>query len=412
MPPESAVAIRVAMLAHTYYMRDPRVRREAEALAAHGFEVHVICLSEEPTARGEREQRHAAFNGVRIHRLPLSRRRGGPLRYFYEYFLVGVLGGVALARLHWRSRLSVVHVHNMPDILVLAAIVPRLGSAKVILDVHDPMPELYMSWNHSAASVLIRLLRLQERISHAFADRIISVNESMRENLEAKGVSRSKIFILNNFPDERLFPISEPPASWPRNKDSLTLLYCGTVTEHYDLGLAVKAMARLASQVPVKLKIIGEGNRLRQVLDLAATLGVGPSVEHVGSIPIDRVRDEMRKADVGISCHRAGVFGDLYFSTKIVEYLTQGLPVLSPRTYTIRKYLPDDVMFYFEPGSDADFADTLRFMWCNPPEVLRRLARAREELPHLSWQAERSKLLAFYTDLTNHAAPTAQAMPV
>jgi glycosyltransferase involved in cell wall biosynthesis len=407
MPPETASTC-VAMLAHTYYLRDPRVRREAEALAAHGFEMHVICLSGQPDARGEREPKDEVVNGVQIHRLPLSRRRGGPLRYFYEYFLVGLLGGARLARLHLRSRLQVVHVHNMPDILVLAAIVPRLGGAKVVLDVHDPMPELYMSWNHRAGSVLVRLLRLQERISHAFAHRIISVNESMRENLEGKGVTGSKIFILNNFPDERLFPTIDPPASWPRNQDSLVLLYCGTITEHYDLGLAVKAIARLAGEVPVKLRILGEGNRLRQVLDLADTLGVSAAVEHVGSVPIDRVRDEMRKADVGISCHRAGIFGDLYFSTKIVEYLTQGLPVLSPRTYTIGKYLGDDILFYFEPGNDAALADRLRFMWQNRADVLERLARARTVLPRLSWQAEKGKLLSFYEDLTNHARPAAR----
>src|SRR4029453_4277631 len=167
-------------------------------------------------------------------------------------------------------------------------------------------------------------------------------------------------FIVNNFPDEGLFPVCDARASWPRSKDSLVLLYCGTITEHYDVGLAVRALARLAGDVPVKLRILGDGNRLAEVLQLAARLGVADSVEHVGSVPIDRVRDEMRKADVGISCHRAGVFGDLYFSTKIVEYLTQGLPALSPRTSTISKYLSHDSLFYFEPGNEASLAETIR----------------------------------------------------
>lgn len=387
------------MLAHTYYLRDPRVRREAEALAGQGFEVHVIGLSHPPDARGERETRYAIVNGVHIHRLPISRRRGGALRYLYEYCLLGLLGGLTLTRLHLRARFDVVHVHNMPDLLVLAALIPRLTGSTVILDVHDPMPELYMSWNRPRATLLVRLLRFQERISHVLAHRIISVNDTMRENLRAKGVADAKIFIVNNFPDERLFPISEPTTSWPRSRDQLVMLYCGTVTEHYDLGLAVRAVARLAGEIPVKLRILGDGNRLDEVLNLAAELGVADSVERVGSVPIDRVRDEMRNADIGISCHRAGVFGDLYFSTKIVEYMTQGLPVLSPRTYTINKYLPDDSMFYFEPGSDAALAESLRFMWQNSDEVVRRIARARQLLPRLSWQAEKGKFLAFYTNL-------------
>src|SRR3989442_1695304 len=389
---------KVAMLAHTYYLRDPRVRREAEALAEKGFEVHVICLSE--GRNGHREPRYALVNGVQIHRLPIRRRRGGSLRYLYEYLSMGVLGALELAWLHSRGKLSVVHVHNMPDILVLASIIPRLGGSKLLLDVHDAMPELYMSWNHAgSARFLVRLLSIQEKISCALADRVISVNESMRENLQAKGVAGTKIFIVHNFPDERLFPICDTPTSWPRNRDRLVLLYCGTVTEHYELGLAVKAMARLAGEIPVKLRILGEGNRLTEVLNLASMLGLADSVEHIGSVPIDRVRDEMRKADVGISCHRAGIFGDLQFPTKIVEYLTQGLPVLSPRTHTISQYLSDDCLFYFEPGSDAALAENLRFMWHHPGEVLRRLTKARDLLPRFSWQAEKSKFLSFYSEL-------------
>ena len=407
MPPDGSAATRVAMLAHTYYLRDPRVRREAEALAANGFEVHVVCLSEK---RNGSEPYLTTVNGVRIHRLPVTRRRGSSLRYFYEYLLVGVLGALRLARLHFQSRLRVVHVHNMPDILVLAAAIPRLAGSKVILDVHDPMPELYMSWNHRAGSLLVKLLRIQEKISHAFADRIISVNESMRENLHAKGVADDKIFIVNNFPDERLFPLCDTPKSWPRSREGLVLLYCGTVTEHYELGLAVKALARLRGEVPVKLRIVGEGNKLSDVLSLASKLGVADAVEHVGSVPIERVRDEMQKADVGISCHRAGIFGDLYFSTKIVEYLTQGLPVLTARTYTINKYLSDDIVFYFEAGNDAALADSLRFMWNHPGEVVRRLTQARQLVPRLSWQAERVKFLSFYADLVNAQRPTARAL--
>ena len=137
------------------------------------------------------------------------------------------------------------------------------------------------------------------------------------------------------------------------------------------------------------------------VLDLASELGVRESIEHVGLVPLDKVRDEMKKADVGISCHRAGVFGDLYFSTKIVEYLTQGLPVLSPRTKTITRYLAEDCLFYYEPGNETEMVDALRFMWNHPEAVMERLVRGRELLPQLSWQSEKEKFQAYYSELMN-----------
>jgi glycosyltransferase involved in cell wall biosynthesis len=118
----------------------------------------------------------------------------------------------------------------------------------------------------------------------------------------------------------------------------------------------------------------------------------------------------MQQADLGISCHRAGIFGDLYFSTKIVEYLTQGLPVVSPKTYTVAKYLSAECMFYFEPGDDAALAETLRFMWLNPAEVLKRLTTARQSVPRLSWQAEKVEFQTFYNDLLGDRSPAARVV--
>ena len=73
------------MLAHTCYLTDARIRREAEALAGNGVEVHVVSLMEE--MRGDREPREAIHNGVHIHRLHIRRKRGNFLRYLFEYFM-------------------------------------------------------------------------------------------------------------------------------------------------------------------------------------------------------------------------------------------------------------------------------------------------------------------------------------
>jgi glycosyltransferase involved in cell wall biosynthesis len=158
-------------------------------------------------------------------------------------------------------------------------------------------------------------------------------------------------------------------------------------------------MAKLSGKVPLRLRIVGKGSKLAEVLNLASQLGVRGSIELTGTMPIEEVAAEMRRADVGISCHRAGIFGDLYFSTKILEYLSQGLPVLSPRTYTISRYLPDDCLFYFTPGDDAALVETIQFLWSNRNEVMRRLSKARKTLARLTWQSEKDSFCRFYEQL-------------
>src|SRR5262245_60566168 len=71
---------RAAMVLFSYYPADPRPRRAAEALAAAGMSVELICLKE-----SSQDAKRECLNGVNIRRVPIARRRGGIGGYFYQY---------------------------------------------------------------------------------------------------------------------------------------------------------------------------------------------------------------------------------------------------------------------------------------------------------------------------------------
>src|SRR5262245_44698653 len=73
-------SMKIGMIVHAYYLKDARVRRYAELLAAQGHEVDVLCLRE-----GD-EPRASHHLGVNIHRISTARLRAGRLSYVYEYF--------------------------------------------------------------------------------------------------------------------------------------------------------------------------------------------------------------------------------------------------------------------------------------------------------------------------------------
>lgn len=179
------------------------------------------------------------------------------------------------------------------------------------------------------------------------------------------------------------------------------MLYCGTITEHYSLETAVRAVARLSGSIPnLRFQILGEGSRLSAVLALAEDLGVRDRVEHVMPVSQNRVVDIMEKADLGISTHCSGAFGDLYFSTKLLEFMTQGLPVISSRTRAIEAVLPDSAVFYFTPGDAEDLASQIRSMCSNPELVVQKIRKSSELICAHTWQQEQDKLLRFYRELT------------
>jgi glycosyltransferase involved in cell wall biosynthesis len=388
------------MLLHSYYLNDARVRRQAESLAAAGYEVHVVSSSDAQKSNHADIRPYDYVKGVHVHFVPLEKKRGNKFRYFFEFVMMTLYGVVKLARLHYQKSFDVVHIHNMPDILVLAGLIPRCGGAKIVLDIHDPMSELFLdSYHLNERSALYRVISLQEKICYRMATRLVTVSRTMAENVAKKaGEASDQIMVVHNFPH---FPVYTGEKAWPYNRESLVLLYAGTVTEHYRLDIAVKAVAAASKMIPnIKLRILGGGNRTNQVLALAEELGVRDRVDHTPPVTLDRVAEIMRSADIGISTHQGGTFGDLYFSTKIIEFMSQGLPVVSSRTRTIHEYIPEEAIFYFDPGNVEDLVRTLLHMRNNPARVLEKIRASQDVVSRYSWHHEKVKLQSFYQTLT------------
>jgi glycosyltransferase involved in cell wall biosynthesis len=64
----------------------------------------------------------------------------------------------------------------------------------------------------------------------------------------------------------------------------------------------------------------------------------------------------MVNADLGIVPKLAEGFGNEAYSTKILEFMSQGLPVVASRTRIDQHYFPDGQVCFFESGNAADLA--------------------------------------------------------
>src|SRR5439155_7059534 len=154
------------------YLTDTRPRREAEALAQLGMKVEVISLKE-----NERDTLRDEANGVSILRLHLKHWRSNKLGYVFHYGFFTFVSFILLGFRSLTRRYSIVHVHNMPDFMVFAALIPKAFGAKVILDLHDPMPELMMTiYGLKQESPYVRVLKWLEKLSASFADLVLTPN--------------------------------------------------------------------------------------------------------------------------------------------------------------------------------------------------------------------------------------------
>ena len=114
--------------------------------------------------------------------------------------------------------MTLVYVHNMPDILVLSALVPKAFGAKVILDQHDPMPELMRTiFNLDENSSSVRLIRAAGEVEHCACGFGALPSMSLaNEYLALAAVRPEKIGVVMNSPDGGNFSISRSSLAYPR----------------------------------------------------------------------------------------------------------------------------------------------------------------------------------------------------
>src|SRR5215831_8164740 len=100
---------RALLVVHSYYLRDTRPRRLATTLTDAGWDVDVVC------ARDAGESRSQNIGGVRIHRLPARRRRGGRWRYVFEYVTFTFMAFFEVTGLWVRRRHRAIYVVGIPN---------------------------------------------------------------------------------------------------------------------------------------------------------------------------------------------------------------------------------------------------------------------------------------------------------
>jgi len=391
---------RAAMVVFSYYPADPRPRRAAEALVNEGMEVEVVCLK-------DGEAKRQTLNGVKILRVPMRRRRGGMFEYVFQYAVFVVLSLAILAVRSMRRRYHVVYVHNMPDVLVLSALVPKAQGAKVILDLHDPMPELMMSiFNLPHDSLRVRTLERLEKWSIRFADLALTVNLACKRLFVSRSCPPEKVQVVMNSPDEKIFGVRAPrPAPPPPRAPGqpFVIMYHGSLVERNGLQLAVDALARVRRSVPsAELRIYGPSSPfLERVMKSVRAQGLTSAVQYLGPIRLEDIVGAIEDCDVGVIPNQRSVFTEINTPTRIFEYLAVGKPVIAPRAGGIRDYFDEESLIFFELGDVADLAQKIEYVFFHPAEAAEIAGRGQDVYRAHAWRAERQTLVNLAADLVS-----------
>lgn len=378
------MAKNVCLVVQNPYWRDARVRREVMALRSHGHKVSVITL------RDRNEAKQEVVDGVKIYRVALMKKRSGMLRYVYEYLAFFLYTIFKLNVLDLKEKFDVVHITTLPDFLVFSALIQKFKGRKILLDMHEVMPEFFMSkFKVGIGHPMVRLLLFIEKISLKFADEVVTINEPIKRVFQTRAIPNKPITVVMN-----TVSASTVKTNGKRTHKGFNCVYHGTLTDIYGLDTAIEGFSKVRKKFPDMIfHIIGDGQSLPQLKQLTEQLNLQQSIVFHGEMTYDKLIDLLAEMDLGILAFRKDVFLNLSFSNKLAEYIYLKIPVVSSDLDATKYYFNDKHILFFEAGNANDLSHKVEFAYLNRGHIQTIAESAFEQSKEFGWDVMAKRYL-------------------
>lgn len=320
----------------------------------------------------------------------------------------------ALAPVVAQERPQIIHVHSghrgYESALVALAVGARLG-VPVVYEVRGFFEALWTSdlaWAERGEIYRLRWAT-ETRVMNAAAA-VVTLSESMRQDIIERGVDAAKVSVVPNGVNADSFAPRERDAELTAELGLTDRFVFGYVSnlDHYREGqeLLIDAAVELNRRgVPATALIVGDGSRREFLEQHAKQVHAGESVVFTGKVPHDRVNDYYAQYDVFVIPRVDERAARLVTPLKPFEAMAGRIPLLVSDLPALQEITGHGERgATFRTGDAVDLADVLQAL-ADDPERRARIALAGQEwvVAERQWSSNGPRYDAVYQGVV--AAP-------
>ena len=371
--------MKICHVCNGHTVDDGRVfHRACTTLAKAGYEVHLLAQGNGTTTYEEK--------GVIIHPLPRSISR------WDRYTRVAQIAQIAA-----KLKANLYHVHE-PDLL--GPVLKRVGSCPVIYDVHEVYLDLLKAstWIPSLIKpFIVCMWDLWERQLVQRCAAIIAVTEPQGHRYS---LLHSNVRIIANYPDlsyNEELPVVE--------RDGTTCVFTGVLRPDRGISNMFKALASLKRRgLLVNLVLAGNplsDQYLTSLLDEAKALDIGEQVRYCGILSKREALLLQHRASIGLITDLPYKYFMTALPTKLMEYMSMGLPVVCSNLPVYRQVGGDTgAAIMIDPTKPEQIANAIELLVQDRAQAHQIGETGKAAVrDRFNWQAESTKLLDLYHQL-------------
>ena len=280
----------------------------------------------------------------------------------------------------------------------------RRNRVPFIMEVRDLWPAIFVDLGVIRNRTIIHVLEKWELNLYRSATRIVTVTDSFRQNLLARGIPAEKVVTITNGADTDYWQPTKARAELLRAKlglnDSFVALYIGAHGISQGLIALLRAADRLKNNKRIQFIFVGEGADKAKLEAEAKRLGLA-NVRFCEPVEKAAVRDYYTMADVCLIPLRNIPLFDTFIPSKMFEIMSVGRPILASVRGEAAEILEQSgAAIVVPPEDDAAMATMLEEMSADPQRLRDMGLRGRS---YVQAHYSRLELARRYIDVMSDA---------
>jgi glycosyltransferase involved in cell wall biosynthesis len=208
-------------------------------------------------------------------------------------------------------------------------------------------------------------------------------------------VPPEKIAIVMNAPDQEAVKRAREAAAMAETPPGFVVSYHGTITHWYGVDLIVEAVAQLEERVPqIRASILGQGDAIAVAERLAEQLGVEKRIDFQETfVSHEEALRRVANTSCGVIPNRSSKLNRFALSSKLLDYVLLGVPVVVARLETLAAHFSPDEVTFFDPDDAESLAEAIAWVAEHPDAAREKAERARARAEDYGWPVSRARFL-------------------
>jgi len=346
---------RICHIAHSYFPKDSRILNLSKSLENAGYAIDIVCLRD----IGELKFEQYSEN-IKVYRLNSKKKRGSNIRYLFEFILICLLGFIKVSALSFQQKYTIIHVNNIPNFLVFSTLFARLRGSKILLDMHELMPELFLHRN-GKKGFFHKILQFEEKVSVMYASKVMTVTKNAASILSERNRGIDIPVVMNTHTD--ISKISRKVLENRNKEECFRIIFHGTLTSSYNLFQVIDALKLLNENGKlVSFDIFGDGKTLALIQSYLKETNSEDIVKLKGWQSMQLIFSEMNNYDAAIVPPSDNITAQFGYASKISHYILKGIPIICSDIQGIKSYFDNNAIVYFAPGDVADLSEKINHL--------------------------------------------------